>query len=277
MVTSVGNSASTPTVLTSEILLDRPTYAKLVKPANLVSLDYDPTTWTLNSYYPTSYMGYSLSSRSIYDCKLEPSVGKGAEGYEVEKFSRPIGVTKFEVARVSQAGELMFTNYCTGEGEDDTCYQMIPGADHAACTQAAEDVLASFKLVPNPFFGTTTTPTNHWICQDAAGTVGLCLISYSIPLNALGFGPDGQAWAVGNNGIILHRVGVEWKEASSPAIHPLYDLSIPSLTSGWAVGAGAEVIKYDGSGWSEVLPYHGPWRRTRWFDTSVICSGWIVP
>jgi hypothetical protein len=51
---------------------------------------------------------------------------------------------------------------------------------------------------------------------------------------------------------------MEWKEASSPAIHPLYDLSISSLTSGWAVGAGAEVINYDGSGWSEVLPYHGP-------------------
>ncbi len=257
-VTTLGGTASNPTILTSEILLDRPTYAQLVKQVNLVSLEYNPTAWTLNSYYPTSFMGYSLNSRSIYNCKLEPSVGKGAEGYEVEKYSRPIGATKFDVARVSQAGELLFANYCTGEGEDYTCYQMTPGTDHTACTQAAEDVLASYKLVPNPFFGTTTTPTNQWICQDAAGTVGLCLISYSTPLNALGFSPDGQAWAVGNNGIILHREGAEWKEASSPAIHPLYDLSISSQTSGWAVGDGAEVIKYDGSVWSQVLPYHGP-------------------
>lgn len=251
------SSPSTPIILTRQMLLDRPTYAQSVKPANLVSLEYDPRDWTLNSFYPTSYMGYSLSSRNIYDCKLEPSVGKGAEGYEVEKYSRPIGATKFDVARVSQAGELLFANYCTGEGEDYTCYQMTPGTDHDACTQAAENILSSYKLVPNPFFGSVTTSANHWVCQDAAGTVGLCLISYSVPLNAMGFGPDGQAWAVGNNGIILHREGVQWKETSSPAIHPLYDLVITSLTSGWAVGDGAEVIKYDGSSWSEVLPYHG--------------------
>ncbi len=203
-------------------------------------------------------MGYSLTNRSIYDCKLEPSVGKVAEGYQVENYSRPIGATKFEVTRVSQAGELLYANYCTGEGEDKTCYQMTPGADHVACTQAAEEVLTSFKIIPNPFFGRVISSTNHWICQDAAGTVGLCLISYSIPLNALGFSPDGQAWAVGDDGLILHREGLEWKEASSPATHPLYDLSISSLTSGWSVGDGAEVVKWDGNEWSEVLPYHGP-------------------
>jgi hypothetical protein len=258
VVTSVEHVSSTQIILSSEMLIDRPTYAQLAKPANLVSMEYDPTAWTLNSFYPTSYMGYSLSNRSIYDCKLEPSVGKGAEGYEVEKYNRPIGSTKFEVARVSQAGELLFANYCTGESEDYTCYQMTPSADHAACTQAVEKVLASFKLIPNPFFGSVITSPNHWICQDAAGTVGLCLISYSIPLNALGFSPDGQAWAVGNDGIILHREGLEWKEANSSASHPLYDLNISSLTSAWAVGDGAEVVKWDGSGWNEVLPYHGP-------------------
>ncbi len=203
-------------------------------------------------------MGYSLNNRAIYDCRLEPSVGKGAEGYEVEQYSRPIGATTFQIARVSEAGELLFANYCTGEGEDQTCYQMSPGSDHDACTQAAEEVLASYKLVPNPFFGSVVTSPNHWICQDAAGTPGLCQISYSIPLNAMSFSPDGQTWTVGDDGIIFHKEGSVWKELISPATHPLYDINISSMTSGWSVGDGGEVLKRNGNVWSEVLPYHGP-------------------
>jgi len=222
-------------------MLDRPTYAQLAKPANLVSMQYKPAIWTLNSYYPTSYMGYALSNRSIYGCRLEPSVGKGAEGYEVEKYKRTIGSTTYEVARISQAGELLFANYCTGNGEDYTCYQVTPGADHPACIQTAEEVLASYKLIPNPFFGEAITPPNRWVCQDQAGTVGLCLISYSVPLNALAFNSDGEAWAVGDDGILLHRDGQTWKEVNSPATHPLYDLNFSSPVRGWAVGAGAEV------------------------------------
>src|SRR4030065_892144 len=178
----------------------------------------------LNSYSPTSYMGFSLSNRSIFDCRLEPSVGKGAEGYDVEKYTRPIGSTPYQIARVSLGGELLFANYCTGNDTDYTCYQMTPGVDHDACSQAAEEVLATYKLIPNPFFSVNSS-TNRWICQDQAGPVGVCLISYSVPLNALAFSPDGQAWAVGDDGIILHREGATWKEVSSPAIHPLYDLS----------------------------------------------------
>lgn len=212
----------------------------------------------LNSYYPTSYMGYSLSNRSIYGCKLEPSVGKGAEGYEVEQYKRTIGSTAYDIARISQAGELLFANYCTGTGEDSTCYQVTPGTDHVACTQAAEEVLATFKLIPNPFYGAVISAPNHWACQDQAGTVGLCLISYSVPLNALAFSSDGQTWAVGDDGILLHREGVTWAEVNSPASHPLYDLSFSSPVNAWAVGAGAEVLQWDGSQWSELLPYHGP-------------------
>jgi hypothetical protein len=255
----VGSLVTTmPTVLSTETLLDRPTSAQLSKPANLVSMQYNPSLWMLNSYYPTSYMGYSLNNRSIYGCKLEPSIGKVAEGYLVEQYKRTMGSTSYDVARLSQAGELVFANYCTGSGVDHTCYQVTPGADHAACTQAAEEVLATFKLIPNPFFGEVNSSPNRWVCQDAAGTVGLCLISYSVPMNALAFSSDGQAWAVGDDGIMLHREGQAWKEISSPATHPLYDLSFSSPVSGWAVGAGAEVLQWDGNAWSETLPYHGP-------------------
>lgn len=221
-------------------------------------MHYNPEVWTLNSYYPSSYMGYSLSSRSIYGCTLEPSTGHSTEGYNVEQYNRSIGATTFQIARLSQAGELLFAEYCTGSADDKTCYLVTPGADHAACTQTAEEVLATFKLIPNPFFGEVNSSPNRWVCQNQAGTVGLCLISYSVPLNALAFTSDGQAWAVGDDGIILHREGQVWKEVNSPITHPLYDLSFSNQVSGWAVGAGAEVLQWDGNEWSEILPYHGP-------------------
>lgn len=221
-------------------------------------MEYDPIVWSLNTSYTTANMGYSLTHRSIYDCKLEPSVGQGSEGYQVEHFSRTFGSIPFEIARVSQAGVLVFTNYCTGEGEDYTCYKMTPGDDHEACTQMAETVLTTYKLIPNPFFGSVISSPNRWICQDPARTVGLCSISYSVPLNALAFTPEGQAWAAGDDGILFQRVGQAWSEISSPASHPLYDLSFSSAVSGWAVGAGAQVLRWDGNEWKEILPYHGP-------------------
>jgi hypothetical protein len=243
---------------TIEIMVDRPTYAQKAKPANLVTMEYDPTLWSLNTAYPTVYLGYALTNRSIYSCKLEPTVGVGAEGYEVEHYGRQLGTTTYEIARASQAGVLKFANYCTGEGEDATCYQMTPGDDHEACTQAVEEVLGTYQLIANPFYGSTLKSPNRWICQDAAGTVGLCLISYSIPLNTLAFSTDGQAWAAGDDGILLRREGQAWQEVDSPAQHPLYDLNFSNATNGWAVGDGAEVLRWDGNQWKEVLPYHAP-------------------
>jgi hypothetical protein len=243
---------------TKELLVDRPVNAQEAKPANLVTLQYNPTVWNLNTSYPANYMGYSLTNRSIYGCNLGQTFVASAEGYEVEQYNRSFGSTKFEISRFSQAGMLQFSNYCTGEGENSTCYQMTPGDDHTACSEAAEEVLSSYKLIANPFYGSTAKPSNRWACEDASGTVGLCAVSYSVPMNALTFTPDGQAWAAGDDGRLLHREGQLWNEFKSPATHPLYDIRFSSATDGWAVGDGAEVLHWDGSQWSEVLPYHGP-------------------
>ncbi len=245
----------------TQLLVDRSIsaqLAKLPKPADLVTMKYDPTSWSLNTAYPTEYMGYSLASRTIYGCILEPVVAAGAEGDEVEHYNRTLGATAYQITRVGTVGVLQYATYCTGEGEDATCYKMTPGVDHAACTQAAEQVLASFKLITNPFFARSADTPNRWSCQDAAGTVGLCSISYSIPLNALAFTPSGSAWAAGDDGILLQRDGLTWKQVSSPAKNPLYDLKFSSATNGWAVGDGAEVLRWDGNQWKEALPYHAP-------------------
>jgi len=247
-----------PSGPSTELLLDRPTYAQLARPEKLISLQYDPAVWQLGSYYPSSYMGYALTSRAIYGCKLEPSVSKEAEGYLVEQYRRTFGSTSYQVARISQAGELLFANYCTGDGQNETCYQVTPGDDHEACIAAAEEVLASYTLLPNPFFTSLEDAPNRWVCQDAAGRVGLCLISYSVPLNALAFTSTGQAWAVGDDGIIFERLGQSWQQESSPATHPLYGLSFSGASDGWAVGDGGEVLQWDGSNWTETLPYYAP-------------------
>lgn len=252
------NALVTPTSLSTELLIDRPASALLAKPANLVTLEYDPNLWMLNSYYASDFMGYSLGSRTVYGCKLEPVVPQPAEGYQVENYSHQFGASKFDVTRLSQASELSYADYCTGAGEDATCYRMTPGDDHTACTAAAETVLSTYKLVPNPWFGRLISSSNHWVCQDASGTPGLCLISYSVPLNALAFTPGNSGWAAGDDGLLLQQEGTTWKEADSPASHPLYDLAIASLSSGWAVGDGAQLLKWDENTWSEVLPYHGP-------------------
>jgi hypothetical protein len=77
-------------------------------------------------------------------------------------------------------------------------------------------------------------------------------------LNALAFTPDGQAWTVGDDGIIFHLESQQWKQVDSPAVHPLYDLGFSNLTGGWAAGDGAAVLAWNGNTWSEKLPYHAP-------------------
>jgi len=243
---------------TAGLLLDRPTASTLAKPANLVSMLYDPLIWSLNTAYAGPYMGYSVTHHTNYGCKLEPSVESGTVGYQVEKYSRLLGATTFDITRLSQAGVLVSTIYCTGEGQDATCYQMTPGSDHAACTTDSEIVLATYQLIPNPFFGNQASSANKWLCQDQAGTDGLCLVSYSIPVNALAFTENGEGWIGGDDGILFHLTNQVWSEVTSPSTHPIYDLSFASPTEGWAVGAGAQVLHWDGITWTEVLPFHGP-------------------
>jgi hypothetical protein len=218
---------------------------------------YDPSNWSLNTSYPTNYMGYGLTYRSIYNCKLEPAVGQGAEGYQVENYSRPLGSTTYEIARVSQAGMLVFTTYCTGEGEEFTCYQVTPGDDHEGCTSAAEEVLSTYELISNPFLEPVVTAPNHWLCEDQSGVSGRCTVSYSVPLNALEYVNNGEGWAGGDDGLLFRLTGQEWSEADSPSIQPIYDISFSSPTNSWAVGKGAQVLRWDGNEWTEVLPYQG--------------------
>jgi hypothetical protein len=240
------------------LLLDRPSFSSFAKPPDLVSMQYDLSIWSLNTAYSGPYMSYSLTHNTNYGCKLEPSQETGTDGYQVENYARPLGTTEYNITRLSQAGILSFTSYCTGEGQAATCYQMTPGTDHESCSADSEAVFATYELIPNPFFGPISNSPNQWSCQDPSGTQGLCQISYSVPLNALAFTAYGEGWIGGDDGVLYHLANQTWSEAISPSTHPIYDLSFSSLTDGWAVGAGAQVLHWDGNAWKEVQPYHGP-------------------
>jgi hypothetical protein len=58
-------------------------------------------------------------------------------------------------------------------------------------------------------------------------------------------------WVVGDEGSILHYDGLDWKKASSPVSHPLWDVWGFSPDNIWAVG-GYSILHFDGVEWTVV-------------------------
>ncbi|HSB65899.1 MAG TPA: hypothetical protein VLD65_04925, partial [Anaerolineales bacterium] len=65
-------NTSTPLAITSplptiggnfstELLVDRPSYAKAGKTTDLSTMQYNPTKWSLSTSYTTNFMGYALT------------------------------------------------------------------------------------------------------------------------------------------------------------------------------------------------------------------------
>jgi hypothetical protein len=72
-----------------------------------------------------------------------------------------------------------------------------------------------------------------WECYEEGGPA-----CYGT-LNAVDILPDGEAWSVGNGGMILHSVDRVWNQAVAPYLYgdwTLYDIDMVSATEGWAVG-----------------------------------------
>ncbi|MFQ5594421.1 MAG: YCF48-related protein [Anaerolineae bacterium] len=59
----------------------------------------------------------------------------------------------------------------------------------------------------------------------------------------------GDAWAVGENGVILHNNGVAWRNVSSPTDETLHAVAFAATDDGWAVGEGGTILRYDGVNW----------------------------
>jgi len=60
---------------------------------------------------------------------------------------------------------------------------------------------------------------------------------------------EGDIWAVGNGGVVLHSDGTSWTTVESGVTEDLNDVWFIDANHGYAVGAAGTVIFYDGTSW----------------------------
>ena len=104
----------------------------------------------------------------------------------------------------------------------------------------------------------TTTPTRFpapttykWVCWGSDSTSPCQPISLYY-LKAITFVADNDAWAVGENGYIMHWDGRVWEQVKSPTAETLSGVSFIGPDNGWAVSDGAKILHWDGKEWNVV-------------------------
>lgn len=91
-------------------------------------------------------------------------------------------------------------------------------------------------------------------------------------LEGLSVLPDGEAWAVGAGGLILHEQGNVWEQQQSPTGNRLTGIAMVSPTEGWAVG-DQSILHYHQGVWTQVSTAY----RTLTAITMISPEeGWIV-
>jgi|GEM_PF-1153152 len=68
--------------------------------------------------------------------------------------------------------------------------------------------------------------------------------------NDIGIAPNGEVWAVGGEGKILHRGDGQWASVPSPTSRSLNAIQMLSPTEGWAVGDAGTILHYQDGVWS---------------------------
>ena len=75
-------------------------------------------------------------------------------------------------------------------------------------------------------------------------------------LRGLSVLPDGEAWAVGSGGLILHEQDNVWTQQKSPTSNELSNVAMLSPAEGWAVG-DQSILHYHQGVWTQVpTTYH---------------------
>lgn len=73
------------------------------------------------------------------------------------------------------------------------------------------------------------------------------------PLYTVDAIPDGAVWAAGGGNVFIYRDRGTWKKWDHPAPGTdIYCLRMIDDVSGWAVGEGGRIFKFDGLAWTEV-------------------------
>jgi len=144
---------------------------------------------------------------------------------------------------------------------------------------APGSVLARFAYTPSQPFSlldTTTCDILHYI----GGSWKRVACPVKSPLNGVTVLPNGDAWGVGDGGVILHEHDNTWTAVASPTYATLNAVAMVSPTDGWAVGFlpsdhGGSILLHDEAGhWIEQNP-----NTSTDLDGIVMNSstqGWIV-
>lgn len=75
-------------------------------------------------------------------------------------------------------------------------------------------------------------------------------------LNSVSALPDGEAWAVGSAGIILHEQNGIWTQVLSPTRAALMGVAMVSPSEGWAVGPDSTLLHFSNGRWT-IYPLPG--------------------
>lgn len=136
----------------------QPTYAEESEPGFDFRVEYDISRWALiqnETGFP------ALVHRDLPYCQIIATAGRGLpRGWTVESTFRTIGVLEFEVAVVSQGGQVQFVNYFGRSGQIVTGFQVSFLEQMETCLADAETVFATLTSAPaaTPTPSSTFTP-----------------------------------------------------------------------------------------------------------------------
>lgn len=108
-------------------------------------------------------------------------------------------------------------------------------------TAPGQAAIPGMKTVTTVTTALGQSPDSHWLPVPSPVTD---------TLHALALSDNGEGWAVGAAGTILHLRQGEWYHSASPVTTDLYDVVVQSDGTGWAVGAYGTFLHLDDSVWT---------------------------
>jgi hypothetical protein len=140
-------------VPTLEVWAGQPTYVEESEPGLDFRVNYNSSLWALiqnETGFP------ALAHREIPYCQIVPTAGRGlSRGWTVDSTFRTIGTLVFEVATVSQEGQVKFVNYFGRSRGIVTGFQVSFLEQMEACLANAETVFVTLTSAP----AATPTPS----------------------------------------------------------------------------------------------------------------------
>ncbi len=223
----------------------------------------DGTNWEL-TVAPSPMCIHDIHGRSWDDVYTTSGTVYGSAGYAIMRFNGDAW------ANATDEGSTTCFSTAVWENSSDDVYAILNDTslfvglsplllhfDGSDWTSAHFEALAGYY--DGYFYSMTGAPGgNLFVVGDekTAKFDGTAWQYHSLPLNCFLLDvwahADNDAFAVGQNGVILHHSGLGWSHMTSPvtvSLHGIYGLSSDSV---FAVGLD-KILHYDGAAWSEMI------------------------